>query len=198
MAERVAAPDRAGITTFGGIRALYPPRRVSISVRQSSPLLVLYTIERLLMRLFLVLATGLALATFRPALGQDKPEPLPQERFLGEWVNINEVAFTAKRLVVSKDDNAWSVEAFVPTIMVINGTAKEADLSLGRTRLNLAGASPDAKALPFGFAARDLKVSVQYSTMRIEKAELIVETFTIFSEKAGKSSYRTVEKFKKK
>jgi hypothetical protein len=198
LAERVAAPARAGITALGGIRALYAPRRVSTSLRQSSPLLVLYRIERLLMRFFLVLATVLALASFRPALGQEKAVPLPQEGFLGEWVNINEVVYTAKRLVVSKDDNAWFVEAFVPTIMVINGAAKEADVSLGKTKLNLAGASPDAKALPFGFTARDLKVSVQYSTLRVEKAELVVETFTIFSEKAGKSNYRTVERFKKK
>jgi hypothetical protein len=150
------------------------------------------------MRFFLVLATSLILAGFHPALGQEKAAPLPQERFLGEWVNVNEVVFTAKRLVVSKSDDTWSVEAFVPTIMIVNGTAKEAEVSLGKVNLNLAGASPDAKALPFGFTTRDLKISVQHSTMRIEKEELVLEAFTIFNKKAGKSNYRTVEKFKKK
>jgi hypothetical protein len=123
---------------------------------------------------------------------------LPQDLLLGEWVNVDDVVFTAKRLVVSKGDNAWSVEAFVGTIMIVDGVAKEAEVSLAKTKLSLAGDSPDAKALPFGFTTRDLKRSVQYSTLRIEKEQLIVETFTIFSDQAGKSNYRTVEKFKKK
>jgi len=86
----------------------------------------------------------------------------------------------------------------VPTIMVVNGSAKEVDVSLGKVTLKLAGTTPDAKALPFGFMVRDLaRVSVQYSTLRIDKAELIVETFTIFGDKARMSNYRTVERFKK-
>jgi hypothetical protein len=150
------------------------------------------------MRSFLTLATALALSSVCPALGQDKAAHLPQDRLLGEWINASDVVFTAKRLVVSKSDSAWSVEAFVPTITVVDGVAKAADLSMGKIKLNLAGSSPDAKALPFGFATRDLKVSVQHSIMRIEKDELLVETFTIFSDKAKMSNYRTVEKFKKK
>jgi len=51
------------------------------------------------MRWFLVLATGLILGNFHPALVQEKPASLPQERFLGEWINVDRLVFTARRLV---------------------------------------------------------------------------------------------------
>jgi hypothetical protein len=150
------------------------------------------------MRVPLVVATGVLLSVFGPAWGQEKSPPLPQERFVGDWVNVSDTVFTAKRLAISKADKSWSVEAFVPTITIMDGAAKQADLSLGKTALRLAGDSPDAKALPYGFLRRDLKVSVQYSTLRLEKDELIVETFTIFPSNARQSNYRSLEKFKKK
>jgi hypothetical protein len=34
--------------------------------------------------------------------------------------------------------------------------------------------------------------------LRIEKEELIVETFTVFGDKSAKSNYRTLERFEKK
>jgi hypothetical protein len=147
------------------------------------------------MRSLVALSAAWLLMVAPPVRAQEKA--LPQDRFVGEWVNVEDVVLTAKRLAISRTDNAWSIEAFAPTVMVVDGIAKEAEVSLGKTRLSLAGDSPDAKALPYGFTTRDLKVSVQYITLRIEKDQLVVETFTIFSDKAGKSSYRTVEKFKK-
>ena len=150
------------------------------------------------MQSFQLLTAGLVLAGLTAASRHDKSAQLPQERFLGEWVNGSDVVYTAKRLVVSKSNNTWSVEAFVPTIMIVNGVMKPGEVSLGKTKLNLAGDSPDAKDLPFGFTTRDFKVTMQHSTLRIENEQLIVETFTIFNEKIAKSNYRTVEKFKKK
>jgi outer membrane lipoprotein-sorting protein len=123
---------------------------------------------------------------------------LPQQQFEGEWINVDDVAFTAKRLVVSKGDHACFVEAFAVTIMIVDGIPKEAEVSLGKANLSLAGDSPDAKTLPFGFMKRDLKESVQYSILRIEEAQMVVETFTIFPNKVGNPNYRTVEKFERK
>jgi len=151
------------------------------------------------MRLPRLAATSVLLTFFCPAWAQEKSAPLPQERFVGNWVNVNDdEVFTAKRLVISRAENTWFLEAFVATITIVDGAVKERELSLGKTAFRLAGDSPDDKALPYGFLARDLKISMQYSTLRMEKDELVVETFTIFGPNAKQSNYRSLEKFKKK
>jgi len=150
------------------------------------------------MQFLFVLATSLAVIGFSAVFGQEKPPPLAQTRFIGEWINVDDIAFTARRLVVSKAEDTWSLETFVPTIVIVDGVAKEGDVLLGKTKLSLAGDSPDEKDRPFAFTTRDLKLSVQYSSLRIEKEELIVETFTIFPDKAEAKNYRTLEKFRKK
>src|SRR5262249_33576625 len=132
------------------------------------------------MRLFFLLATSIVTVGFEPAFGQDKSATLPQARFTGEWINESDEVFIANRLVITKIENNWSVEAFIPTVVVVDGAFKESDVSLGKTKLSLAGDSPDSNALPFGFTIRDLKLSIQYSSLRIEKDVLIVETFTVF------------------
>jgi hypothetical protein len=150
------------------------------------------------MRLPLLVGASVMLVILCPGWAQEKSSPLPQERFIGDWVNVDDEVLTAKRLVISKADNTWTVEAYVPSIVIVDGAIKEQELSLGMTTLRLAGDSPDEKAMPYGFLTRDLKISMQYSSLRIEKDELIVETFTIFGPNVKQSNYRTLEKFKKK
>ena len=72
------------------------------------------------------------------------------------------------------------------------------ELPAGKTNLTFLGDSVESKVLPYGFATRDAGFAVKYQTLRMEKGELVVETFTIFKDKSGRSNYRSEERFKKK
>jgi hypothetical protein len=139
-------------------------------------------------------ALGCCLLGTDPATGQDKPAPLAQDRFLGEWVNADKDTRGLKRLEITRKDDAWQIETW-PSL----GGGGEG--ALGKVKLSLLGEGARAKELPYGFATvGESKLGVHHLTLKIEKDELVVEAFRIFSDDGarGRSNYRKVERFKKK
>ena len=122
--------------------------------------------------------------------GQEKAASSPQERLVGGWVNADKDTRGLKRLAVAKKDDTWSIEAW--------GSGGGGEIPWGKTSLALLGDSAGSKDLPYGFASWDPGFAVTHLTLRLEKDELVVDTFTIFKDKSGRSNYRSVQRFKKK
>ncbi len=78
--------------------------------------------------------------------------------------------------------------------------SKTEERSAGKVKLSLHGDGISAKELPYGFATWESKISTRHKSLKIEKDELVVEQFNIFTPEAakGRSNFRTVERFKKK
>jgi hypothetical protein len=129
---------------------------------------------------------------FCSIVGQEKALSPPQERLVGGWINVDKDSGALKRLAVAKKDDTWSIEAWGA------GGGGTLEIPWGKTSLALLGDNAGAKDLPYGFATWNPGFQVKHLTLRIEKHELFVETFSIFKDKSGRSNYRSVERFKKR
>lgn len=154
------------------------------------------------MRHQFVLAIGWLLVSFCSASPQAKVAPLPQERFVGEWVfdieaTPKEATVVIPRFVVSNKDNDWSIKAWWD-----NGGGSEKNwVPLEKVRLSLLGDDGgSSKARPYGFATWELKGGKTiHLTLRSEKDKLVVETFSIHKDKLVEfPNIRTLGKYKKK
>jgi hypothetical protein len=145
------------------------------------------------MRLAFLSAIGCLLASTFVASAQDKKAPLPQEALVGEWANgTKEGPGVFTRFVVFQKGDAWSIEAWF-------NAGGDKEVPMGKVTLSLLGDNVQAKSLPYGFATWDDKTQTIHMTLRLEKDEVVAETFTILKDKSsGGSNFRTQEKFKKK
>jgi len=153
------------------------------------------------MRYEFVLAIVCLLASICSASPQDKAAPLPQEKFVGQWVGDNKygVGRVFTRFVVSKKDNDWSIKAWYNYGAGLDEELKAVTLSLL--------ADPDdrsSKSRPNGFATWEIPLKGEkkggitiHVILRSEKEKLAVETITIFTNTPGVNG-RDLEKFKKK
>jgi hypothetical protein len=152
------------------------------------------------MRYELVLAIGWLLVSISSAAPQDKPAPLPQESFVGEWVGDNKdgVGLVFTRFVVSKKDNDWSIKAWFNNGGGIGVPGSEAPLP--KVTLSLLGDPGMSKARPYGLATWELKGGKTiHMTLRSEKDKLVVETFQIHKDKLVElPNIRSLDKYKKK
>jgi hypothetical protein len=144
------------------------------------------------MRLLFVLTIGYLLVSTLVASSQDKGTSLPQTGYVGKWTNATrEGPKTFTRFVVSKKDDDWWIEAWLNL-----GGGNEA--TMGKVSLSLLGDNVQAKSLSYGFATWKGEPTV-HLTLRLEKDQVVAETFTIYKDKSsGASNFRRQEKFKKK
>ena len=140
---------------------------------------------------------GIVVIALWPYLGlwsvadEDKATAPPQERLVGGWVNIDKDTRGLKRLAVAKKDDTWSIAAWGSS-----GGGK-GESPWGETGLALLGDSVASKYLPYGFATWTPGFAVVHLTLRLEKDELVVETFMLFKDNSGRSDYRSVYRFRK-
>ena len=109
----------------------------------------------------------------------------------GNWVDPDHAPPLGMRLTVAKDANTWSIHVWVPG----GGNAPEIDW--GPTRLDLLGDNVGAKEFPYGFATWDFGFKVEQMTLRLEKNDLIFETYSIFKDGSGRSNYRMAGSLKR-
>jgi hypothetical protein len=151
------------------------------------------------MRYAFVLAIVWLLVSVCSTSPQDKAVPLPQEKFVGEWIGDNEfgIGGILARFAVSNKDKDWSIKAWFN-----NGAGKESELEKVKLSL-LRDPGSATKSRPYGFATWKLKGEsgkggmTIHLTLRSEKEKLVVETFMIV-EDLETQNIRTLEKYKKK
>jgi len=118
---------------------------------------------------------------------RDKGAPLAQEELVGDWVNVEKGAVLRHLSISAKGEN-WSVEAWC--------ASDDRDKPGKKVGLALFGAERGAKSRPYGFATLEFDLATDHLTLRIEKGELVVETFTIYKLQPDQN-YRAVARFKK-
>jgi hypothetical protein len=155
------------------------------------------------MRQAFVLAIVWLLLSTCSASPQGKAAPLPQEKFVGEWIGDNKegIGLLLTRFVVSKKDNDWSIKAW----QNLGGGPKVKESALPKVKLSLLrdGYADLTKSRPYGIATWNFKGKggkggmTIHLTLRSEKDKLVVETFMIVPD-IETQNIRTLETFKKK
>jgi hypothetical protein len=141
------------------------------------------------MRLAFLSAIGCLLASTFVTSAQEKKAPLPQEALVGEWANVSkEVGKIFPGFVISQKGDVWSIEASGKGI-----------IPEGKVTLSLLRDNPgEFKSLPNGFATWSGDNFTLHMTLRLEKDEVVAETFMIHKDKSLGPNDRTKGKFKKK
>jgi hypothetical protein len=137
------------------------------------------------------------------ASSQGKAAPLPQEKFVGEWVidtkaTPKEATVVIPRFVVSNKDKDWSIKPWWDN----GGGPGGGEVPLEKVKLSLLGDDRSSKSREYGFATWELKGEGNagmtiYLTLRSENDKLVVETFTIFKNEKIRNIH-TLGKYKKK
>lgn len=113
-------------------------------------------------------------------------EGVRQDRFLGEWVNVDAATGDITRVSVTQSVTGWTVRAF--------GACSPTDCEWGETPLYLVGDSVESTSYDRGYAIWDFGFAVSYVSFRIEGSQLELEKFTIFQDGSRRSNYRAVER----
>jgi hypothetical protein len=130
-----------------------------------------------------VLAT-FAIATALFAQSDAKKET----SFVGKWVAAKKDGGIT-RLEITGKGNKLKIQAW--------GKCHPKDCDWGAVPLNLLGETVSAQELPYGFATWDLKFKVAHMTLRLERNDLVVERYDIYTDDSGRSNYRAASRFKR-
>jgi hypothetical protein len=110
------------------------------------------------------------------------------DRFVGIWVGVKKDASLPK-LEITREGNDLRIQAW--------GKCTPTDCDWGVVPLHLLGDSISARDLPYGFATWDQNFKVSHMVLHLEKGVLIAEDYSIFTDKSGRSNYRSVSRFKR-
>lgn len=107
--------------------------------------------------------------------------------FVGKWVNTDEMTGGVTRLEVEKKGDGWAIQAW--------GKCHPTDCDWGKAPLHLLADFGDTE-MKYGLAHWDAGFSEKHATLRADKGELVVETYTVYKDKSGRSNYRSKYTFK--
>src|SRR5947207_14176448 len=107
-----------------------------------------------------------------------------QEDFVGTWINVDSETDGLTKLVISKEDNNWKIQGW--------GKCHPADCDWGKIDLKLVGTSVSDKSFEHGFAVWEKDFATTYLNLKKDGKQLVVETITIFKDRSGRSSYRSL------
>ena len=111
------------------------------------------------------------------------------ERLTGEWINANPKTRGVTSVVVANDSFGWNVEAW--------GKCHPTDCQWGRTKLTPMGDSVEDDSFERGFAIWNAGFADKYVEFSVKGDVLRVEVVTIFKDRSRRSSFRTVEYFRR-
>lgn len=108
--------------------------------------------------------------------------------FAGDWVTTANSNPGITRLSINQNNEGqWSIRAW--------GACHPTDCDWGTTSIHLLGESVSDNSFPYGFASWDHGFKSAHFTLRIEKDELVVESYDIFKDNSGRTNYRRLERF---
>src|SRR3982750_4968948 len=125
--------------------------------------------KRPVSNLFLVL-------TFLVLSGASFAQSQPQPQFEGEWINVDPKTRGLTRLVISREENGWGIQAW--------GRCHPSDCVWGIVPLEPIGKSVTDSSFNRGFAIWDPGFATNYVTLRLEKGHLFAEMITIFKDRS--------------
>lgn len=112
--------------------------------------------------------------------------------FAGKWINTDEKTSGLTRIEIDVQDGKWTIAAWGA------GGGGAGEIDQGKVTLHRLGDSVNDQEKKYGFASWDHEFADTTLTLRLEKGELVVESFTVFKDNSGRSNYKSVFKFKRK
>jgi len=103
----------------------------------------------------------------------------------GEWVSMSARTRGITRIVITRDQDGYSVEAW--------GKCHPQDCEWGRTVLNPVGKNVQDHSIKAGFAVWEPSFASKHLMLSLDRRMLRVETVTSFRDRSGRASYRIVE-----
>lgn len=107
----------------------------------------------------------------------------------GEWESISPYTRGITRVIITSDPNGDSIEAW--------GKCHPRDCGWGKTLLSRVGKSVDDHSFNRGYAIWEPGFASKYMLLTIDRRMLRIETVTIFRDRSRRSSYRSVEYFRR-
>jgi len=107
----------------------------------------------------------------------------------GEWVNVDSRTRGLTRLVISKSEKGWSIEAW--------GKCHPKDCVWGTTFLAPLGSSVEDHSSNQGFAIWKAGFATKYVTVTLGDGQMAAEIITIFCDRSGRANVRSVDAFKR-
>jgi hypothetical protein len=111
------------------------------------------------------------------------------DRLSGEWMNSNPRTRGITSIVVVDGGSGWSVEAW--------GKCHPTDCVWGKTKLTPIGDSVEDDSFDRGFAVWEPGFASKYVEFAMDGGLLRVEIITIFKDRSRRSSFRSVEYFRR-
>ncbi len=120
-----------------------------------------------------------------------------EDTFPGEWVWAEGQVGGLIRLLITKTDDGWTIQAWAEV--------KDGEKDQGKTGLTLLrdyeakGDTHEEKTMnKYGFAVWDHGFAKSHVTLRVENDRLLLEEYRVFTDKSGRPNYRCRYQFKKK
>ncbi len=131
---------------------------------------------------------------------QDEKQPTAkkaEDAFPGEWVLADGQKGGLTRITITETKDGWSIQAW--------GEADGGEKDQGKTALTLLrdyeakGDTDEEKTMnKYGFATLDQRFVKRYMTLRAENDRLLVEDYSIFTDKSDRPNYRSRYEMTKK
>jgi len=138
------------------------------------------------MKIFAVLSVITACAIVTPVFAQSGGKK--EKSFVGKWMPVKKDTGLTRLEITGKGEKL-RIQAW--------GKCEPTDCDWGAVPLYLLGESVSAKELPYGFATWDHKFKVAHMALYLDKNELVVATYDIFTDDSGRSNYRSLARFKR-
>jgi hypothetical protein len=108
---------------------------------------------------------------------------------LGKWVPVAKDRGGLSKVDIAKSESAWTIR--------IASYATFTETDWGKSRLQLVGKDVDAKTYDRGFAEWKHGFANEYMMLYTEDGLLVIESYTIFNDRSGRSNYRDIERFRR-
>ena len=127
------------------------------------------------MKIIAVLSFVSACAIVTPIFAQSGAKK--EMSFVGKWVAAKKDK-GLPRLEIAGKGNKLEIRAW--------GKCEPTDCDWGAVPLNLLGDSVSARELPYGFATWDQRFKIAHMALYLDKGELVVATYDIFTDDSGR------------
>lgn len=106
---------------------------------------------------------------------------LPQERFLGVWIPVENDRSWLSKVQITRSGKDWTLHVW--------SYATFTETDWGKVPLHLLGHCVDSKSLGHGLAVWNQDFAKEYMILYIENNQLVIENYTVFTDRSGRSNY---------
>jgi hypothetical protein len=109
--------------------------------------------------------------------------------FVGDWINVDTKTSGTARLKISDEKQILKIRGW--------GNCTPGECDWGAVRLHLFRSQENPRRFDYGFASWDWRFAECHMVLHLDQNVLLVDSYTIFKDKSGRTDYRSVATFKR-